>query len=113
MGDAKYITATEANFQSEVLDASEPVLVDFWAEWCGPCKMIAPAIEELAADFNGKAKVAKVNVDEQPKLAQQYGVRSIPTLLFFRGGKVADQLVGAAPKDALADKLNSLITVAS
>jgi thioredoxin 1 len=113
MGDAKYITATEANFKNEVLDSSQPVLVDFWAEWCGPCKMIAPAIEELAADFDGKAKIVKVNVDEQPGLAQQFSVRSIPTLLFFRDGKVAEQLVGAAPKDALADKLNSLITVAS
>ena len=113
MGDAKYITATEENFKSEVLESSQPVLVDFWAEWCGPCKMIAPAIEELAADFDGKAKVVKVNVDEQPKLAQEYGVRSIPTLLFFRDGKVAEQLVGAAQKDALAEKLNSLIAVAS
>ncbi len=113
MGDAKYITATEENFKSEVLESSQPVLVDFWAEWCGPCKMIAPAIEELAADFDGKAKVAKVNVDEQPNLAQQFGVRSIPTLLFFRDGKVAEQLVGAAQKDALAEKLTSLIAVAS
>ncbi len=113
MGDAKYITATEENFKSEVIESSQPVLVDFWAEWCGPCKMIAPAIEELAADFDGKAKVVKVNVDEQPKLAQEYGVRSIPTLLFFRDGKVAEQLVGAAQKDALAEKLNSLIAVAS
>ncbi len=113
MGDAKYITATEENFKSEVIESSQPVLVDFWAEWCGPCKMIAPAIEELAADFDGKAKVVKVNVDEQPKLAQEYGVRSIPTLLFFRDGKVAEQLVGAAQKEALAEKLNSLIAVAS
>ena len=113
MGDAKYITATEENFKSEVLESSQPVLVDFWAEWCGPCKMIAPAIEELAADFDGKAKVAKVNVDEQPNLAQEYGVRSIPTLLFFRDGKVREQLVGAVPKDALAEKLNDLIAVAS
>ena len=113
MGDAKYITATEENFKSEVIESSQPVLVDFWAEWCGPCKMIAPAIEELAAEFDGKAKVVKVNVDEQPKLAQEYGVRSIPTLLFFRDGKVAEQLVGAAQKEALAEKLNSLIAVAS
>ena len=113
MGDAKYITATEENFKSEVIESSQPVLVDFWAEWCGPCKMIAPAIEELAADFDGKAKVVKVNVDEQPRLAQEYGVRSIPTLLFFRDGKVAEQLVGAAQKDALAEKLNSLIAVVS
>ncbi len=113
MGDAKYITATEENFKSEVLESSQPVLVDFWAEWCGPCKMIAPAIEELAADFDGKAKVAKVNVDEQPKLAQEYGVRSIPTLLFFRDGKVTEQLVGAPQKDTLAEKLNNLIAVAT
>ncbi len=113
MGDAKYITATEENFKSEVIESSQPVLVDFWAEWCGPCKMIAPAIEELAADFDGKAKVVKVNVDEQPRLAQEYGVRSIPTLLFFRDGKVAEQLVGAAQKEALAEKLNRLIAVVS
>ena len=113
MGDSKYITATEDNFKSEVLDSSQPVLVDFWAEWCGPCKMIGPAIEELAVEFDGKAKIAKVNVDEQPNLAQQYGVRSIPTLLFFRDGKVAEQLVGAAQKDTLAEKLNNLIAVAS
>ncbi len=113
MGDAKYITATEENFKSEVLESSQPVLVDFWAEWCGPCKMIGPAIEELAVEFDGKAKVAKVNVDEQPNLAQQYGVRSIPTLLFFRDGKVAEQLVGAAQKDTLAEKLNNLIAVAT
>ena len=113
MGDAKYITATEENFKSEVIESSQPVLVDFWAEWCGPCKMIAPAIEELAADFDGKAKVVKVNVDEHPKLAQEYGVRSIPTLLFFRDGKVSEQLVGAAQKDTLAEKLNSLIAVVS
>ena len=109
MGDAKYITATEDNFKSEVLDSSQPVLVDFWAEWCGPCRMIAPAIEELAADFEGKAKVAKVNVDEQPRLGEQFGVRSIPTILFIQDGKVVEQLVGAAPKEALAEKLNNLI----
>lgn len=113
MGDAKYVTLTEDNFQSEVLDSDVPVLVDFWAEWCGPCKMIAPTIEELAADFDGKAKVAKVNVDEQPNLAGKYQVRSIPTLLFFRGGEVAEQMIGAAPKDALKDKLNALIAVAT
>ena len=113
MGDAKYITATEQNFKSEVIESSQPVLVDFWAEWCGPCKMIAPAIEELATEFDGKAKIAKVNVDEQPNLAGEYGVRSIPTLLFFRNGKVMEQLVGAAPKQALKDKLTNLLAVTS
>ncbi len=109
MGEAKYITATEENFQKEVIESSQPVLVDFWAEWCGPCKMIAPTIEELAADFEGKAKIAKVNVDDQPNLAGQYSVRSIPTLLFFRDGKVAEQVVGAAAKETLTEKLNVLV----
>ncbi len=113
MGDAKYITATKENFKQEVLESSVPVLVDFWAEWCGPCKMIAPAIEQLAEEFEGKAKVVKVDVDAEPGLGQQYGVRSIPTLLFFRDGKVVEQLIGAAPKEALAEKLTSLIAVAS
>ncbi len=113
MGDAKYVTGTEQNFKVEVLESNQPVLVDFWAEWCGPCRMIAPAIDELAQDFVGKAKVVKVNVDDEPALASQYGVRSIPTLLFFQGGKVVDQLVGAAPKNTLAAKLTSLVAVAS
>jgi len=90
------------NFQSDVLQASEPVIVDFWAEWCGPCKMIAPALEEISAELGGKVKVAKLNVDENPELAAQYGVRSIPTLIMFKNGEVADMKVGAAPKTALS-----------
>ena len=89
------------NFQNEVLDSAEPVVVDFWAEWCGPCKMIAPALEELSAEYSGKVKIAKLNIDENPDLAAKFGVRSIPTLAIFKGGEVADIKVGAAPKTAL------------
>jgi len=109
MGDTKYITVTEQNFKSEVLGSKHPVLVDFWAEWCGPCHMIAPTIEELAEEFEGQAVIAKLNVDEEQGLAMEYGVRSIPTLLFCQEGKVVEQLVGAAPKQALADKLKNLV----
>ena len=106
--DKKYVTLTEANFKSEVLESDQPVLVDFWAGWCGPCRIIAPTIEELAAEFEGKAKIGKVDVDEQQKLAEQFGVRSIPTLLFFNKGKVVEQVVGVASKPDLAEKLKNL-----
>ena len=110
--DAKYVTLTEENFKSEVLESGKPVLVDFWASWCGPCHVIAPTIEELASEFDGQATIGKVNVDEQPGVAGQYGIRSIPSLLFFQDGKVVDQVVGVAPKKALAEKLTILIQVA-
>ncbi len=106
--DAKYVTLTDANFASEVLESDQPVLVDFWATWCGPCRIIAPIIIELADEFEGKAKVAKLDVDHNPQTAMQYGVRSIPTLLFFKDGQVVDQLVGTAPKKVLAAKLEGL-----
>lgn len=99
---------TDSNFQNEVLNSDQPVLVDFWAAWCGPCRAIAPAIEQLADDFEGRAKVGKVDVDQNQQTAMQYNVRSIPTLLFFKDGEVVDQLVGAAPKKVLAEKLESL-----
>jgi thioredoxin 1 len=95
------VKVDKSNFQAEVLNASEPVVVDFWAEWCGPCKMIAPSLEEISNEMAGKVKIAKLNIDENPELAAQFGVRSIPTLAVFKGGEVADIKVGAAPKTAL------------
>ena len=90
------------SFQASVLDSAEPVVVDFWAEWCGPCKMIAPALEDISAELGGRVKIAKLNIDENPEIAAQFGVRSIPTLMMFKGGAVADIKVGALPKTALS-----------
>ncbi len=103
------VTIDNSNFQSAVLEAGEPVVVDFWAEWCGPCKMIAPALEEIATELGGKVKIAKLNIDENPELAAKYGVRSIPTLMIFKGGEVADMKVGAAPKTALSSWINGAL----
>jgi len=92
---------SDADFDSEVLKASGAVVVDFWAEWCGPCRMIAPALEEIAASMNGKVKIVKLNVDENPRTASKYGVMSIPTLMLFKNGEMASRQVGAAPKQKL------------
>jgi thioredoxin 1 len=97
------------NFQADVLQSSEPVVVDFWAEWCGPCKMIAPSLEEIATELSGKVKIAKLNIDENPELAAQFGVRSIPTLMIFKGGEVADMKVGALPKTALSSWIGGAV----
>ena len=101
---------TDANFQSEVIDSKVPVLVDFWAEWCGPCKMIGPVLDQVATELAGQAKVGKVNVDDARELAGKYNVRSIPLLLFFQNGEVKDQIVGASvTKDLLKAKLLALV----
>lgn len=96
------------SFQSEVIESGSPALVDFWAPWCGPCKVMGPVVEEVAGDFSGRAVVGKVNVDDHPDLASQYGVQSIPTLLFFKGGQEADRIVGSVAKDVLTQKLDAL-----
>jgi thioredoxin 1 len=102
------IEINESNFESEVLQSQQPVLVDFWAEWCGPCKMIAPVLEEIAGEQAGRIKVAKVNVDHHPALATRFGIQSIPTLLFFAAGEVADKAIGAVSKRAILAKLSPL-----
>ncbi len=103
------VKVDKSNFQRDVLDAAEPVVVDFWAEWCGPCKMIAPALDEISKELGGKVKIAKLNIDENPELAAQFGVRSIPTLMIFKAGQVADTKVGAAPKTALSHWINGAV----
>ena len=103
----KYIELTAANFDETVKEGVS--MVDFWAPWCGPCRMIAPVIDELAGDFEGKANICKVNTDEEQDLAVKYGIRSIPTILFMKDGNVVDQMVGASSKQAFTDKINSLL----
>jgi thioredoxin 1 len=104
----KTIILNDANFDATI-NSDKPVLVDFWAEWCGPCKMIGPVVEELAGDYEGKAVVGKLNVDENPSVTARYGIRSIPTLLVFKGGQIVDKQVGAVPKSVLAQKLEAQV----
>lgn len=101
------VELTDANFEELALKSDKPVMVDFWAEWCGPCRMVGPVVEELANEYDGKAVIGKVNVDNNPNVAAKYGIRSIPTILFLKNGEIVDKSVGAVPKSQLADKLNA------
>ena len=107
---SKPIELTDSNFDDEVLKSETPVLVDFWAAWCGPCKMIAPVVEELAGEYEGQVKIGKVNVDYNQSAAAKFGIRSIPTLLVFNNGEVVDQIVGAVPKPVIKQKLDSVLS---
>jgi thioredoxin 1 len=106
MSSPNIITLTAENFDQEVLKSGTPVLVDFWAEWCGPCKMVAPILDELASEYDGKVKIGKVNIDDHQSLASEYGIRAIPTLLLFKAGQVADQIVGLRSKRDFKAKLD-------
>jgi thioredoxin 1 len=103
------MTVTTATFEAEVIKSAIPVVADFWAEWCGPCRMIAPLLKELAKDYKDKLKVAKINVDEEPDLASRYGIQSIPTLLFFKGGQMVKQQIGAVPRQVLEKIVKDLV----
>jgi thioredoxin 1 len=103
------LAVNDSNFEEVVLKSAQPVMVDFWAEWCGPCKMMLPIVEEISGEFEGKITVAKVDVDSSQATAAKFGIRNIPTILFFKDGQVADKQVGAVPKQALVDKINKLL----
>ena len=103
------IEVSETTWDDEVMNSELPVLVDFWAEWCGPCKMIGPAVHDLAVEYDGKLNVAKVDVDNAPNIAMKYGIRSIPALIFFKDGKPVDQIIGAVPKGALKKKIDAVL----
>jgi thioredoxin 1 len=107
---AEPFEATESNWDEQVLQSELPVLVDFWAEWCGPCKMIAPSVHDMAEEYDGQLNVAKLDVDNAPSIALKYGVRSIPALIFFKDGQPVDQIVGAVPKGVLKKKVDSVLT---
>lgn len=103
------LEVNDTNFEEVVIKSDKPVVVDFWAEWCGPCRMITPIMEEISKEYTGKAVVAKCDVDNSPQVAAKYGIRNIPTVLFFKGGKIVDKQVGAVPKNSFLNKLNAIL----
>ncbi len=103
------VEITDANFEELVINADKPVMIDFWAVWCGPCRMIAPIVEEMSGEYDGKAVIGKVDVDSNPGVAMKYGIRNIPTVIFVKGGEIVDKQVGAAPKKNFTDKLDALL----
>ena len=100
---------TDANFEEVALNSDKPVLIDFWAEWCGPCRMVGPIVEEMHSEYDGKAVVGKVNVDENPEISQRFGIRNIPTIIFLKNGEMVDKSVGAVPKNVLTEKMDNLL----
>jgi len=105
----EYVELTESNFDQEVIASEIPVVVDFWAEWCAPCKLLAPIIDELAEEYKGKIKFCKLDVDKNQQISMKYGIRSIPTLIVFKGGEAADQMIGFLPKDSIIEKLKTVL----
>ena len=103
------VELTDANFEQIALQSDQPVMIDFWAEWCGPCRMVGPIVEEIHGDYEGKAVIAKVNVDENPNISAKFGIRNIPTIIFLKNGELVDKSVGAVPKNVLTDKMDNLL----
>ncbi|MFY8137270.1 MAG: thioredoxin [Flavobacteriales bacterium] len=103
------VEITDSNFAELAMNSDKPVMIDFWAEWCGPCRMVSPIVEEMANDYNGKAVIGKVNVDENPDISAKFGIRNIPTIIFLKGGQVVDKSVGAVPKNVLTEKIEALL----